>query len=145
MRFIQFVYNQTHGYMGKGLSDYGYQMLGMFLLGDVGADEKFFKNWALDRESTRSGGNLVWLRKENNDIIVYFSPIMDVTDEQRIDWILQNHPLECDDDLPIPKKDFIHIIENWVKFRKYVCKEIWIKNEGDIYWVEGVDPLPSKK
>lgn len=141
MGFIQVTYIPKYGYLEENFSDFGFQMLGMFLKGEVGAESKFYKNWLLDSHQSSTFGNFVGIRKKNGYVTLYFGSVMDVTDEQRIDWILQNDPQDADDEFCMPMDDFLHVMDFWVTAQMLSYKEIWIKCEDGVYWVEGIAPM----
>jgi hypothetical protein len=136
MRFIKFSRNKI--YLEDIFSDYGYQMLGMFLIDEIGRDEKLYRDWVLNTKSVRSSGNSVFAKKEHGNIVLFFDPSIDPTDEEMLDWIFKSDPMDSGGELVVPCKEFIHIIEQWVLIRKRDFDEIWIKNEGNVYWLEGV-------
>lgn len=141
MGFIRIVYKKIFGYSEEQISDFGFQMLGMFLTGEVSNDPTTYLKIALDPNIKGNLGNLIGIRKQQNDIAIYFDSIMDLTDEDLLDWILTNDPLDADDILVLPKSEFIHIVEHWTKAHNLWFEEIWIKCEDGVYWVEGVDPM----
>jgi hypothetical protein len=139
MRFIQFTYIPKYGYLEENFSDFGLQKLGTFLIGEVGSDATLYNDWILDPQKSSNFGNFVGISKRGDSIVLYFGAVMDVTDEQRIDWILELNPQDADDEFNMPVKDFLHAIEHWAKIRKMWFKEIWITCENGVYWVEGVE------
>jgi hypothetical protein len=137
MRFVKFYYKRDrHGYWQESFSDYTYSMLGIFLTDEVNGIPDRYIEWALDPEQTYACGNIIFLDKVGNDIVVSYDPVMAVSDEQQEAY--KDDPLNAEDTLSICQADFINIIENWIKFQDRDCDEIWIKNDNGTFWVEGV-------
>lgn len=137
MRFVKYRYDKVFRYRQESFSDYAFQILGFFLDWEVGNKKSFFQDWALDPQQTMITGNMISLKKNQENITIYIE-IDDLTDEETIDWMLKADPLDSEDQLILPKKDFIHIIDAWIKIQSSGYKDVWIKNEGNTYWVEGI-------
>lgn len=137
MHFIKFSYSETRGYSEESISDPLYAKLSMFLTENSGRDYTIYKDWALDPKNTCSYGNFVRIDKKNNSIVIWYE-LPDFSEQEIEEWPKEFPLSDLRQELVIPKKDFIHIIEEWVNFEHKLFSEIWIKNEGDIYWLEGV-------
>lgn len=105
------------------------EMLGAFLASDVvgpwGAH--VFKEWIFDDTSEDISGNLNFLEKENDRIIIssHFS-------DNPYEWTF-----EC------TKEQLAHILDRWAELVPLQPKEIIIIEDGDSYIVEG-HGFPSK-
>jgi hypothetical protein len=100
-------------------------ILGNFLSSDVGCCyTHFYKKWALNDQQFATGGNITWIEKEG-DIII----LTDLYSEEEI-------PTQ----LTITKQQFIQLLDDW---QEKVCKpkptEVIIKYENNQFIIETKD------
>jgi hypothetical protein len=136
MRFVKFIYTNDWGYVQEAYTDYAHQMLGMFLTDEVNDIPDRYKEWALDPEQTYACGNIIFLDKVGDRIVVSYDPVMNPSEEE----IAANGYkfLKVEKELSILREEFIHVIDEWVKCQINHFNEIWIKNDNGTFWIEGV-------
>ena len=58
-------------------------MLGIFLTDEVVRDSSSYREWALDLEETDACGNIIFLDKVGNNVLISYDPVMNPTQEGR--------------------------------------------------------------
>lgn len=105
------------------------EVLGSFLSSDVGCYWPSFKEWAKEEGDSVTGGNLSYLEKKDNHIIIAYEP----------------HIFGPTTGFKITKQAFIDVLNDWEK----VCEEeppyILITYDGQQFTVEGkTTPLSAE-
>lgn len=138
MRFIKFTYTEKFGYLQKSSSDYAYGMLGDFFTDEISIESESFRNWILEPSSGSFSGNIVFIDRRRRYLRIHYDPIMDLSEEQIERIKRETGVTHVDEEVFISREDFIHILVQWIKCRRYHCDEIWVKKDNGVFWVEGV-------
>jgi hypothetical protein len=97
------------------------QLLATFLTSDVGCCWPGFKQWAEEEEYPISGGNISYLEKSKDYVVLTYEPT-----------IFDQSPY-----FKIPRQAFIDLLTAWEKVCKQKPPQILITYDGQKFTVEG--------
>lgn len=136
MGFYKFLKHEN-SYLPNRDNDEFLGLLGTFLISDVGSDDdNNYRAWALDEKRDQYGGNIVYLEKKDNKIIL--------GDDFSLD---EDEPFE----LEMTTEQFIYIINSWIDLQKKQYNQIIITRDestniitlsgNNIYLIDQSKPL----
>lgn len=138
MRFVKFFYApEGSSHRRRIHSDYGYDLLGAFFDCQVWRSGTFYKNCVLYPERFSPPGNYLTFRRKGSNIIIY-DVLFDPSDEEMLDKMLEHDIFEAEEEFTLSDQDFLHLLDEWMKYEGKGYVEFWIKNEHGVYWCERV-------
>ena len=113
MSYVEFIFIESHPYIEEA-DNSKMEILGLFLTNDVGSIT-FWKNWINNPEYEDTVGNLTFIEKENNKII-----IGDLWAEDWYETIFET-----------TQKQLLEILDRWEELCKQQPREIIITQQDD--------------
>ncbi len=119
MSYVKFIFIKSHPYIEEA-DNSKMEILGLFLTNEVD-DTTFWKDWINNPAYEDTTGNLMFVDKKNNKIIIghlytedWYETVFETT-----------------------KKQFLEILDRWEELCKQRPREIIITKEGDKVTLEG--------
>jgi hypothetical protein len=116
----------SSGYDYKDASNVAMCILDYFLASDVRSNNStFYKEWALDKNTQYTGGNITALEKEDGYVLI--SDLYPIDEEEKNPTIVK-----------MTEAQFVQLLEDWEKVYKTKPQEIMIIYENDTYTINVV-------
>ena len=126
MEYIKFTLENARYYLNVA-STPRMSILANFLESDYGSGRSSFKEWTNNEEYKFIEGNISWLEKENDDVIITY--LFDRSED------IYEHAFRTS------KKQFLELLNKWEKLYKEGPKEIIITYEDGKIHLEGINDI----
>jgi len=115
MKHVVCVKTKGNTYLPHNSNDESLNVLALFIT-DIQGNIQFFKDWVVS-DSDATGGNIAWLEKKYNEIILFLDPTV----------------FDSDVAFKSSKKQFLEILNNWARLYHEGWQEIIItQDNGDV-------------
>lgn len=123
MKYVKLKFNNISGYDVEKYDQYGLNILGEFFCTEMrGGGFDFFYEWMNKPEWNETGGNIMEVKKNHNNAIIYFS-------DDREEYLKNSEEYA----ITIPLDQLIKLSEEWLELKKTLPPFIIITEEHNQY------------